>query len=140
MGTYNPNTNPATIDLKFDRALDWVCKGAQPTDTCRAILSYKGVMYMKHLMGGVAKGAFTEAEAEARFNKWAADKQGKIEAKSNKLASDANAAKKAQLAAETKVKEDRAAAIAEKKAAQAAEAAAAEAEANAEVEAPAEEA
>jgi small subunit ribosomal protein S16 len=97
-------------------------------------------MYMKHLMGGVAKGAFTEAEAEARFNKWAADKQGKIEAKSNKLASDANAAKKAQLAAETKVKEDRAAAIAEKKAAQAAEAAAAEAEANAEVEAPAEEA
>ena len=139
LGTYNPNTNPATIDLKFDRTLDWVLKGAQPTDTCRAILSYKGVLYMKHLLGGVAKGAFTEAEAEARFNKWAADKQGKIDAKSNKLVSDANAAKKAQLAAETKVKEERAAAIAEKKAAQAAEAAAA-AEENAEVEAPAEEA
>ena len=140
LGTYNPNTNPATIDLKFDRTLDWVMKGAQPTDTCRAILSYKGVMYMKHLLGGVAKGAFTEAEAEARFNKWAAEKQGKIDAKSNKLASDATAAKKAQFAAETKVKEERAAAIAEKKAALAAEAAAAAAEEAAEAEAPAEEA
>ena len=129
LGTYNPNTNPATIDLKFDRALDWLLKGAQPTDTCRAILSYKGVLYKKHLLGGVAKGAFNEAEAEAKFNKWVDEKQGKIDAKSNKLASDANAAKKAQLAAETKVKEERAAAIAEKKAAQAAEAAAAAAEA-----------
>ena len=132
LGTYNPNTNPATIDLKFDRALDWLLKGAQPTDTCRAILSYKGVMYKKHLLGGVAKGAFTEAEAEAKFNKWAEEKQGKIDAKSNKLASDATAAKKAQLAAETKVKEERAAAIAEKKAAAAAEAAAAAAEETAE--------
>ena len=140
LGTYNPNTNPATIDLKFDRALDWLLKGAQPTDTCRAILSYKGVMYKKHLLGGVAKGAFTEAEAEAKFNKWAEEKQGKIDAKSNKLASDATAAKKAQFAAETKVKEERAAAIAEKKAALAAEAAAAAAEAAAEAEAPAEEA
>ena len=140
LGTYNPNTNPATIDLKFDRALDWLLKGAQPTDTCRAILSYKGVMYKKHLLGGVAKGAFTEAEAEARFNKWAQEKQNKIEAKSNKLASDATAAKKAQLAAETKVKEERAAAIAEKKAQAAAEAAAAAAEEAAETEAPAEEA
>ena len=129
LGVYNPNTNPATIDLKFDRALDWLLKGAQPTDTCRAILSYKGVMYKKHLLGGVAKGAFSETEAEARFNKWATEKQGKIDAKSNKLASDANAAKKAQLAAETKIKEDRAAAIAEKKAAAAAEAAAQAAEA-----------
>ena len=136
LGTYNPNTNPATIDLKFDRALDWLLKGAQPTDTCRAILSYKGVMYKKHLLGGVAKGAFSEAEAEARFNKWAESKQGKIDAKSNKLASDANAAKKAQLAAETKVKEERAAAIAEKKAAEAAAAVEAAAEAT---EAPAEE-
>ena len=70
LGTYNPNTNPATIDLDFGKALDWLQKGAQPTDTCRAILSYKGVMYKKHLLGGVAKGAFTETEAEARFNKW----------------------------------------------------------------------
>ena len=140
LGTYNPTTNPATIDLKFDRALDWLLKGAQPTDTCRAILSYKGVMYKKHLLGGVAKGAFTEAEAEAKFNAWSSEKQSKIDAKSNKLASDATAAKKAQFAAETKVKEERAAAIAEKKAALAAEAAAAAAEEAAEAEAPAEEA
>ena len=106
LGTYNPNTNPATIDLDFGKALDWLQKGAQPTDTCRAILSYKGVMYKKHLLGGVAKGAFTETEAEARFNKW--------------------------MEAEAKIKEERAAAIAEKKAAaeaaarEAAEAAAAE--------------
>ena len=89
MGTYNPNTNPATIDLCFEKALDWLQKGAQPTDTCRAILSYKGVLYKKHLLGGVAKGAFTEAEAEARFNKWLEAKAGKIEAKTNKLAADA---------------------------------------------------
>ena len=84
LGTYNPNTNPATIDLCFEKALDWLQKGAQPTDTCRAILSYKGVLYKKHLLGGVAKGAFTEAEAEARFNKWLEAKNGKIEAKANK--------------------------------------------------------
>lgn len=133
LGTYNPITNPATIELNFERALDWLMKGAQPTDTCRAILSYKGVLYKKHLLGGVAKGAFTEAEAEARFNKWLEAKNGKIEAKTNKIATDAKSAEKARLAAETKVKEERAAAIAEKKAAaeaaarEAAEAAAAEA-------------
>ena len=125
LGTYNPNTNPATIDLCFEKALDWLQKGAQPTDTCRAILSYKGVLYKKHLLGGVAKGAFTEAEAEARFNKWLEAKAGKIEAKTNKLAADAKSAEKARLAAEAKVNEERAAAIAEKKAA--AEAAAREA-------------
>ena len=146
LGTYNPNTNPATIDLNFEKALDWLLKGAQPTDTCRAILSYKGVLYKKHLLGGVAKGAFTETEAEARFNKWLEAKTGKIEAKTNKIASDAKSAEKARLAAarlaaETKIKEERAAAIAEKKAAaeaaarEAAEAAAAEA-ANAEEAAP----
>ena len=70
LGTYNPNTNPATIELNADKALDWLQKGAQPTDTCRAILSYKGVLYKKHLLGGVAKGAFDEATAEAKFNKW----------------------------------------------------------------------
>ena len=86
LGTYNPNTNPATIDLDFEKALGWLQKGAQPTDTCRAILSYKGVLYKKHLLGGVAKGAFSETEAEARFNKWLGEKAGKIEAKSNKLA------------------------------------------------------
>ncbi|MBP3317970.1 MAG: 30S ribosomal protein S16 [Alistipes sp.] len=125
LGTYNPNTNPATIDLNFEKALGWLLKGAQPTDTCRAILSYKGVLYKKHLLGGVAKGAFSESDAEAKFNKWLGEKEGKIAAKVNKLATDARNAEKAALAAETKVKEERAAAIAEKKAA--AEAAAAEA-------------
>ena len=123
LGTYNPNTNPATIDLNFEKALDWLLKGAQPTDTCRAILSYKGVMYKKHLLGGVAKGAFSESDAEAKFNKWLSEKQTKIENKTNKLASDAKSAEKSRLAAETKIKEERAAALAEKKAA--AEAAAA---------------
>ena len=128
LGVYNPNTNPATIDLKFDRALDWLLKGAQPTDTCRAILSYKGVLYKKHLWGGVTKGAFSEADAEAKFNKWVGEKENKIAAKVNKLATDAKNAEKAALAAETKVKEERAAAIAAKAAAAAAEATEAEAE------------
>lgn len=120
LGTYNPNTNPATIDLNFERALDWLQKGAQPTDTCRAILSYKGVLYKKHLLGGVAKGAFTESDAEAKFNQWMNEKAGRIEAKTNKLASDAKSAEKARLAAEAKIKEDRAKALEEKKAAAAA--------------------
>lgn len=100
-------------------------KGAQPTDTCRAILSYKGVMYKKHLLGGVAKGAFSESDAEAKFNKWLNEKTAKIEAKTNKLASDAKSAEKARLAAEAKVKEERAKALEEKRAAAEAEAKAA---------------
>ncbi|MCH5335003.1 MAG: 30S ribosomal protein S16 [Alistipes sp.] len=128
LGTYNPNTNPATIELSFDRALDWLQKGAQPTDTCRAILSYKGVLYKKHLLGGVAKGAFTEADAEAKFNKWISEKEGKIAAKAGKIADAAAAADKARKSAEAKVNEERAKAIAEKKAAAEAAAAAAEAE------------
>ncbi len=115
LGTYNPNTNPATIELDFDRAVEWVAKGAQPTDTTRAILSYKGVMYKKHLLGGVAKGAFTEAEAETRFDKWLKEKAGKIDAKTNKLSADKAAGEKARQAAETKAK--KAKAIAAKKAA-----------------------
>ena len=126
LGTYNPITNPATIELNFERALDWLMKGAQPTDTCRAILSYKGVLYKKHLLGGVAKGAFSESDAEAKFNKWMEEKLGKIASKESKLATDAKAAEKARLAAEAKVKEERAKAIAEKKAAEAAAAAEAE--------------
>jgi len=128
LGVYNPNTNPATIDLNFERALDWLQKGAQPTDTCRAILSYKGVLYKKHLLGGVAKGAFSESDAEAKFNKWLGEKEGKVAAKVDKLAGDAKSAEKARLAAEAKVAEERAKAIAEKKAAAEAEAAAAQAE------------
>lgn len=116
LGTYNPNTNPATIDLNFEKTLGWLQKGAQPTDTCRSILSYKGVMYMKHLLGGVKKGAFTETDAEAKFNKWAGEKGGIIEAKSNKLADDVKTAEKARHAAEVKINENRAKAIEEKNA------------------------
>ena len=129
LGTYNPNTNPATIDLNFEQALSWLMKGAQPTDTARAILSYKGVLYKKHLLGGVAKGAFTEAEAEARFNKWLSEKEGQVAAKVSSLASAATADKKARLSAEAAVNAARVQALAEKKAAAEAEAAAAAAEA-----------
>jgi small subunit ribosomal protein S16 len=116
IGTYNPNTNPATIDLNFEKALSWLQKGAQPTDTCRSILSDKGVMLKKHLLGGVAKGAFSESDAEARFNKWVEEKSSKGAAAASKLAGDARAAAKERAAAETKAKEAKSAAIAAKKA------------------------
>ncbi len=138
IGSYNPNTDPATIDLDFDKAYDWLVKGAQPTDTVRAILSYKGVLYKKHLMGGVKKGAFDEAEAEKRLESWMAEKDAKIQAKIDRLAGDAAAEAKKQLEAETKIKEDRAAAIAAKNAELAAEAEAAATEAEETVEEPAE--
>ncbi len=116
IGMYNPNTNPATIDLDFDKAYDWLTKGAQPTDTVRAILSYKGVLYKKHLMGGVKKGAFDEAEAEKRLDKWLTEKDAKIQAKIDKLAGEADSVAKKQLEAEAKINEERAAAIAAKNA------------------------
>jgi small subunit ribosomal protein S16 len=78
IGSYNPNTNPATIDLNFERALYWVNVGAQPTDTVRNILSREGVMLMKHLQGGVKKGAFDEATAQKRFDAWKAEKDAKL--------------------------------------------------------------
>ncbi len=131
IGTYNPNTDPATIDLDFDKAYDWLVKGAQPTDTVRAILSYKGVMYKKHLMGGVKKGAFDEAEAEKRLESWIAAKEAKIQAKIDRLAGDAAAEAEKQLEAEKKVNEERAAAIAAREAELAAEAEAAAKEAEA---------
>ena len=144
IGTYNPNTNPATVDLKFDRALDWVMKGAQPTDTVRNILSREGVYMKKHLLGGVAKGAFGEAEAEAKFEAWKSDKQNGLAAQKAKLEESKKAEAKARLEAEQKVNEAKAKALAEKKAAEEAAKAAAEAEAaaqeNAEGEASAEEA
>jgi small subunit ribosomal protein S16 len=123
IGSYNPNTNPATINLQSDKALDWLAKGAQPTDTVRAILSEKGVMYKKHLMGGVKKGAFTTEEAEARFAKWLSDKESQIRTKQTKLADAKGAAAQARLAEESKVKEARAKATAAKKAEAAAAAA-----------------
>src|SRR5690606_39268125 len=100
LGSYNPNTNPATISLDFDKTLEWVNKGAQPTDTARAILSYKGILYKKHLQGGVKKGAFDEATAETRFTEWLNGKEGKISAKKDSLANSKAENQKAALAAE----------------------------------------
>lgn len=135
IGSYNPNTNPATIDLDFDKALTWLENGAQPTDTVRAILSYKGVLYKKHLLGGVKKGAFTEEEADRRFEAWMNEKSGKIESKKTQLSTEADSERKKQLEAEAKVNADRAAALAAKNAAEAAAKAEAEAAAKAEAEA-----
>jgi small subunit ribosomal protein S16 len=86
LGTYNPNTNPASIELDVDAAVKWLQNGAQPTDTARAILSYKGAMLKNHLAGGVKKGALTEEQAEAKFQSWLEEKNAKISAKANKLA------------------------------------------------------
>ncbi len=141
IGTYNPNTNPATIDLDFDKAYDWLVKGAQPTDTVKAILSYKGVLYKKHLMGGVKKGAFDADEAERKLEKWLTEKEAQIQAKRDRLAGEESAAVKKQLDAETKLREAKEAAIAARNAELAAEAKAAAAPAEEEVaeETPAEE-
>ena len=111
LGSYNPNTNPATIEINFEKALDWVNKGAQPTDTCRAILSYKGILYKKHLEGGVKKGALTEEQAEAKFAQWLEGKAIKIEGKKEILSKSKQEIKKATLLAEAKKKEEMAAAI-----------------------------
>lgn len=142
LGTYNPITNPATIELNVDSAVKWLNNGAQPTDTARAILSYKGALYKKHLQGGVAKGAFDEAEAEKRFNAWVETKESKVKGKVEGLAQSKADAKKAAFDAETKVNEARlaAAAKAEADAKAAEEAANAPAEETAEGEAPAAEA
>ena len=85
IGSYNPNVNPASIDVNFDKALDWILKGAQPTDTVRAMLSYKGVLYMKHLLGGVKKGALTQEQVEEKFTAWLNEKEVKIEGHFSKL-------------------------------------------------------
>lgn len=111
LGSYNPNTNPATIDINFDKTLDWVNKGAQPTDTCRAILSYRGILYKKHLEGGVRKGALTQDQAEVKFAEWLKGKEEKITGKKEGLNSTKEEIRKAALAAEAKKKEERAAAV-----------------------------
>lgn len=111
LGQYNPNTNPATIDLAFDRALDWVMKGAEASDTARAILSYKGVLMKKHLLGGVSKGALTAEQAEAKFNAWLESKEAQITGKVANLVASKEDSKKARLAAETEANLKRAASI-----------------------------
>lgn len=130
VGTYNPCTNPATIDINFDRALYWVGVGAQPTDTCRAILSYKGVLYKNHLLKGVKKGALTEEQAEKKFEAWLNDKNSKIDAKISGLDKAAADKAAAQFAAEQKQNEERAAALAASAAPAVEEAAETEAEAS----------
>lgn len=128
LGVYNPNSNPATIDINFDSTLSWLMKGAQPTDTCRAILSYKGILMKKHLLEGVKKGAFSEAQAEQKFSKWLEEKSGKILGKHDRLKSESTKKAKDRHAAESASKEAKAAKLAEKQAAREAVIAAAKAE------------
>lgn len=118
IGTYNPNTNPATINLNEERALHWLMKGAIPTDTVRAMLSYRGILLKKHLQIGVLKGAITQEEADAKFAAWLEAKNAKIQGKIDRLAREKAEAQKARLEAEAKVREEKAKAIAEKQKAQ----------------------
>ncbi|PHQ55211.1 MAG: 30S ribosomal protein S16 [Lutibacter sp.] len=113
LGTYNPNTNPASIDLDIDGTVNWLQNGAQPTDTAKAILSYKGAMLKNHLKGGVRKGALTEEQAEEKFQAWVDEKAGKISAKEEDLAKSKADNKVKALEAETKVNEERLAAVQE---------------------------
>jgi small subunit ribosomal protein S16 len=114
LGFYNPNTNPATIEINFEKALEWLQKGAQPTDTCRAILSYKGILIKKHLLEGVKKGALTEDEAESKFNTWLEEKEAKIQAKKDRIVKGREEKLKKRLEAESKIREARAVEIARK--------------------------
>ncbi|MGB6092978.1 MAG: 30S ribosomal protein S16 [Moheibacter sp.] len=107
IGTYNPITNPATIDLNIDRAVHWLMVGAEPSNTARNILSYKGAMMKKHLLGGVAKGAFSEEEAEKRFNAWLEERIQAVESKRTGLAKAKDSAKAAALEVERKIAESR---------------------------------
>ncbi|AMQ55611.1 30S ribosomal protein S16 [Algoriphagus sanaruensis] len=101
LGTYNPNTNPASININNERALTWLLNGAQPTDTVKAMLSYRGVLLKKHLQIGVLKGAITQEQADAKFNAWVAEKETKITGKKDQLAAAKADARQKALAAET---------------------------------------
>ena len=127
IGSYDPNKNPAIIDINFDRALYWVGVGAQPTDTVRGMLSYRGVLYKNHLLKGVAKGALTEAQAEEKFNKWLEEKESKIESKISSLENAEQKAIADALNVEKEKSAARAKAIAEAQAVQIAKAEAEEA-------------
>ncbi len=128
IGSYNPNTNPATVDLKFERALYWLQVGAQPTDTVRNILSREGVCLKKHLLEGVKKGAFDEAAAEEKFQAWLKNKQASVQAIKDKNSEAARMAAKARLEAEKEVNKAKAEIVAKKKAELAAAEAAKQAE------------
>ena len=116
IGTYDPLTNPVDIVLNFDKALDWLQKGAQPTDTVRILLSYKGVLYKNHLLKGVKKGALTEEQAEAKYNAWLSEKNAKIDQKRSEHQLGIRELEKSLLAGETKINEAKASKIAKKKA------------------------
>ncbi len=116
IGTYNPNTNPATIEIDMDSAFNWIKDGAQPTDTCRAILSYKGVMMRHHLYRGVEKGALTQEQADAKLAKWMEEKNAKVEGKKSGLSDAATSDEKKRMQAEKTANEARAAKIAAKNA------------------------
>ncbi len=118
IGSYNPTKNPAEIKIDFEAALNWLQKGAQPTDTVRAILSYKGVLYKYHLLKGVKKGAFDEAQAEVKFQAWLKEKEAKIAAKVSGLQEESRKQRKERLEAEAKIREAREAELAKKKAAE----------------------
>ncbi|QCR24574.1 30S ribosomal protein S16 [Pontibacter sp. SGAir0037] len=120
LGVYNPNTNPASIDYNEDKAFQWLMNGAQPTDTVKAMLSYRGVLYRRHLQIGVIKGAISQETADSRYEAWKAEKDAKIAGKVQQLGSDKEAKRKAALEAETKVKEARAEAIRQREAEKAA--------------------
>ena len=135
IGSYNPNTNPATITLNFDRALYWYMNGAEPTDTVRTILSDEGVLMMKHLLGGVKKGAFDQAEAQRRFEAWKNNHQQKVDKLKASMATKQQEDAKARYAAEQAKNAAKAEAVAKKRAELAAAKAEAEAAAKAEAEA-----
>jgi small subunit ribosomal protein S16 len=105
IGIYNPRTNPATIEINQEKALSWLNKGAQPSDTCRAILSYKGVLYKRHLNEGVKKGAMTQEQADAKFAEWMEQKSLKISQKQQSVMNAGKEAVKSRLADEAKVRE-----------------------------------
>jgi small subunit ribosomal protein S16 len=111
LGIYNPNTNPATIEIDFDSTLTWLRTGAEMSDTARAILSYKGVLYKNHLLNGVTKGALTEADVETKFAVWLSGKEVKINSKKDGLKSSSDQAKAAAFEAESAAKEAKAKAI-----------------------------
>ena len=143
LGTYNPLTNPAQLNIKFDRALYWYSVGAQPTDTARSLLSKTGVMMKYHLMRGVQKGAMTEEQAEVKFQNWMKEKEARLANVAKTLEEKARGEKKTRLEAEKQVNEARAAELAKKRLAEMEAKKAAEAEAAAEAaaeEAPVEEA
>jgi small subunit ribosomal protein S16 len=117
LGTYNPNTNPATVKIDIDRAVNWLEKGAQPTETARTLLSYRGAMFKHHLNGGVRKGALTQEEADKKLTEWLKEKEAKIQAKKDGLSKNDLEAKAKRLAAEKEASEKRLADAAAKEAA-----------------------